>query len=57
MPKWCMACGKVEMPETGLSVKRAKNGKLKWIRPSKQALSRRKIIVCGECWRSITWEA
>ena len=57
MPKWCMACGKVEMPETGTVLKKNKKGKLKWITPSRAALRRRKVVVCGNCWRIITWEA
>jgi hypothetical protein len=52
-----MSCGKVEMPETGTTLKKTRKGKLIWITPTKQALRRRKIVVCGACWRSITWEA
>jgi hypothetical protein len=52
-----MSYGKAKMPETNTTVTRTKKGKLKWITPSKAALRRRKIVVCGACWRSITWEA
>ena len=57
MPKWCMSCGKAEMPETNTTVKRTKDGKLKWKEFSRAALRRKKIVVCGNCWRIITWEA
>jgi hypothetical protein len=57
MPKWCMSCEKAEMPETCTILKKTKKGKLKWITPTRLALKRRKIVVCGVCWRSITWEA
>ncbi len=57
MPKWCMSCGTVKMPETGTFLEKTKRGKLEWITPSRAALRRRKVVVCGNCWRIITWEA
>ena len=56
MPKWCMGCGKAKMPEISDSVKRTNKGP-KWKSFSRAALRRKKIIVCGACWRRITWEA
>jgi len=57
MPKWCMSCGNVEMPDMSDSVMRTKEGKLKWKSLSRAALRRKKVVVCGNCWRIITWEA
>ena len=57
MPRWCMNCGTAEFPDTADSVKRTRDGKLKWKSFSKAALKRKKFMVCGACWRSITWEA
>jgi len=51
MPKWCMSCGKAQMPKLNTTFK---NGK--WIEPSKKIL-KSKIILCGKCYRSATWEA
>ena len=56
MPKWCMSCGEVKMPSMSDSVTRTKKG-LKWNSFSRKTLRRKKIVVCGECWRRITWEA
>jgi len=57
MPKWCMSCGNVKMPDMSDSVMRTKEGKLKWKSLSRAALRREKVVVCGNCWRIITWEA
>jgi hypothetical protein len=45
------------MPDISDSVKRTKKGKLKWKSFSRKALRRKKIVVCGECYRKVTWEA
>jgi len=56
MPGWCMWCGEAEMPDIGTSVKRTRKG-LKWKTPTRLALRRKRITVCGDCWRRVTWEA
>jgi hypothetical protein len=52
-----MSCGRAEMPETGNVLMSMRNGMPKWKTPSRGALRRRKVVVCGNCWRIITWEA
>lgn len=56
MPKWCMSCGNVEMPEMSTTVKRTREEKLKWKEFSRAALRRKKVVVCGQCWREANWE-
>ena len=52
MPRWCMNCGNVNFPDMADSVKMTKKGP-KWKSFSKAALKRKKIVVCGACWRRI----
>jgi hypothetical protein len=35
------------------SLKKARK-ELKWITPTRAALQRERIVVCGDCWRTIT---
>ena len=48
MPKWCMSCnGEADRLTNDITPNTAENVK---------KLRRIKIVVCGRCWRSRTWE-
>jgi hypothetical protein len=51
-----MNCGTADFPDMTDSVNMTKKGP-KWKSFSRVALRKKKVVVCGNCWRIITWDA
>ena len=52
-----MSCGKAKMPDMADSVKRIRNGKLKWKSFRRATLRGKKMGACEEYYRKVTREA